>query len=262
MTTEQTMDSLSVSDLTRLLTVASDKEVNEFNAVYDQLDAANAMIAELEKDNKAYQIIAEKFDILEAQSNTILKNGEIHLQSTKQAYRERDQMKDQLKTANELLKLYKSIDTPKKIREKIKKYKIDAVTNLAAIAKSKTLIKDYRKELDKAIETTQQLKVAEVQNNMASIWNEDGDNLMIFPARLTMQIEDTQERQLTLLYMTASGCGKLIAIDEDGNPVECAVPEEGLNPKQRTLDVAGEILRKWRRQDWKLEMSDLDLKRL
>lgn len=250
---------LSVSDLTRLLVNASDREVNEFNEVFDKMESATAQVEALQKEIAGYVEMAEQFNTLKQQCDTVYKNGENHLNAAKQAYRERDQMKDKLDTANELLSTYKAIDTAKKIREKFKNYQKKAAENAAAIRKSKDLIKDYRKEIDKHVDEVQMLKLNEKQTSMSSIWSEDGDNLMLFPARLTMQIGDTQEKQMTLLYMTKSGCGKLIAIDEEGNPVECTLPEGGLHPKPKTLEVAGELLRKWRRQGWKIELSDLDL---
>ena len=94
---------------------------------------------------------------------------------------------------------------------------------------------------------------------MTSVWSENGDNLMLFPAKLSMQIGNITERQLTLLYITKSGCAKLIGLGEDGEPVLCKMPPNGLRPKDKTLKVAGEMLRKWRRQDWKVTLNDLDL---
>lgn len=250
---------LTVSDLTRLLVDASDKETLEFNTLFDQLEESNNLAAKLQKDIVNYKEIEDKFNILEQQCETIYSNGDKHLNAAKQAYRERDQMQDKLNTANELLKSYKNIDTPKKIREKYKTYQTKIAADLVSLNKSKDLIKDYRKEISKHIDTVNEMRINETKTNMTSMWSEDGDSLMLFPARLTMKIGNAVEQQLTLLYMTPSGCGKLIAIDEDGRPVECTVPEEGLNPKARTLEVAGELLRKWRRNGWKLDLSDLDL---
>lgn len=250
---------LTVSDLTRLLVDASDKETTEFNLLFDQLESANQMIEKLQKDIVEYKEIESRFNILNQQCETVYKNGEQHLNAAKQAYRERDQAQDKASTANELLKAYKAIDTPKKIREKYKNYQAKILSSASDINAVKEQLKESRKQSTKLANIIETMQVIEAQNSMSSVWSSDGDNLMMFPAKLTMRIGNTEEKQLTLLYMTSSGCGKLIAINDEGDPVECILPKDGLNPKPRTLEVAGEILRKWRRNGWKLDLNDLDL---
>ena len=260
----------SVTELIEGLLIQANQEVDEFNHVHDELTEANTVIETLrdhiERLEKAavivmgdHEAITEKHNILEQQCDTIYVNGEKHLIAAKQAIREREQMKDKLDTATELLKAYKAIDTPKKIREKYKNYQTKIAAGSVDLSKSKELIKEYRKEIVRHVDQVNLLREGEAQANMSSIWSENGDNLMLFPSKLTMQVGDTTERQLTLLYMTKSGCGKLIALDDEGKPAICKMPAGGMKPKKRTLEVAGELLRKWRRQDWKITLSDLDL---
>ena len=49
MTEVKSLDELTISDLSALLFTASDKETGEFNAMYDELEIANAKVAELEQ---------------------------------------------------------------------------------------------------------------------------------------------------------------------------------------------------------------------
>jgi hypothetical protein len=57
--------------------------------------------------------------------------------------------------------------------------------------------------------------------------------------------------------MNESGCGKLIANDQDGEPVLCTMPKGGLKPKAPTLAKAGSILRKFKKKNWKLSHKDI-----
>lgn len=251
-------NNLSVSDLVALLVQASDKEIDEFNAVYDHCEVLSVKLNELKKENERLLEVEKKFKILEEQCDTVYNNGEKHLSLATQAYRERDQMADKLATTNELLKKYKELGTPAKIREKIKGYQTKTSDAQDAIKKLKETIKANKDTINSQNKMISDLKANEIQSNLTSVWSENGDNLMVFPTKLSMQVGEHQEKQLTLLYMTSSGCGKLIALDEDGEPAVCNFPED-MTPKARTLDVAGQILRKWKRQNWKLEISDLDL---
>jgi len=245
-------------------------EVDEFNSVHDtceklanensflklQLKTVNDKLA---KTVEAANSLKERYDVLDSQSKQVLDNGDKHLSTAKQAYRERDQMTDQLATAKSLLKTYKEIDTPKNIRNKIKTYQTKAAESAVAMTNSKKVIKDLRKENLNYVNHISELMANETQSNMTTIWSENGDHLMLFPAKLSMQVGDHVERQITLLYMTKSGCAKLIGLDEDGIATVCKMPPGGMKPKARTLAVAGEMLRKFKRQDWKLTINDLDL---
>tara|TARA_R110000744_G_scaffold170264_2_gene288408 strand:- start:12780 stop:13598 length:819 start_codon:yes stop_codon:yes gene_type:complete len=264
------VENLTVSDLAQLLVAASDKESEDFNTLYDELELSNSenlflkmqistLESKLESTLEDLSKMTERFKVLESQSGQVMSNGEKHLTVAKQACREKEQLQGKYDTLKEQMAPYKLLGSPKKIREKIKEYQTKQASNLLAIGKAKELIKEYRKEIDGHINVNRSLKANEVQESMTSIWSENGDNLMLFPAKLSMQIGDHVERQITLLYMTKSGCGKLIGLDEDGLPAVCKMPKGGMKPKAKTLEVAGEMLRKWRRQDWKLTVEDLDL---
>ena len=80
---------------------------------------------------------------------------------------------------------------------------------------------------------------------------------MMFPTPLTMEINGIVEKQVTLLFMDQSGCGKLIGIGEDGEPMLCKMPRTGLKPKAATLAKAGNILRQFKSQNWVVTHEDL-----
>ena len=263
-------ESKSVIDILQEAYTQAEVEVTHFNEIYDahealknennfiklQLETVNGKLGEVVK---AANVLQDKYDVLDAQSNTVLSNGEKQLNTAKQACRERDQMADQLSTAKELLKAYKEIDTPKKIREKTKAYQTKIADGATALDASKLKVKELRKENLKYVNHISELMANETQSNMTTVWSENGDHLILFPAKLSMKVGGHVEQQITLLYMTQSGCAKLIGLDEDGIPTVCKMPPGGMKPKARTLTVAGEMLRKFKRQDWKLTVSDLDL---
>ena len=263
-------EDFSVSDLSALLTIVSDREMDEFNTMYDQLEAANVRIQTLEADAEIHtnnilavteqneQLLA-KYNILEGQCDQVYKNAELHLNSAKQARREQEQTFDKFALVKTQLAAYKEIGSPKKIRERIKDYQAKAVNNAAAIGKSKELIKGYRKEIVELIQMQDKFKASETQSNITTVWSENGDYLLLFPAKLTMAVNGTSEQQLTLLFMTGSGCAKLIGLNEEGLPAISAMPKGGLKPKAKTMQIAGEMLRKWKRQGWKVTTDDLDL---
>lgn len=260
----------SVTELVEELLNQANLEVEEFNVVFDQkekVEEENSFLKlqietlkrNLEETGQARNELHAKYSVLKSQSDQILGNGEKHLNAAKQAYRKRDQMADKLGQATDQLAAYKAIGTPKKIRERIKDYQSKVTDGTSHLNKAKETIKGYRREIDKQVSANLALKANEVQTNMTSIWSENGDNLMIFPAKLSMQVGGIVEKQLPLLFMTESGCGKLISLDEDGQPAVCSMPKGGMKPKAKTLAVAGEMLRKFKRQGWSLEVSDLDL---
>lgn len=248
----------------------ANQEVIEYNELVDyieKLENENTFVklqnktltASLTEEQAAHKATTSEFETLKSQCDQVYKNGEKHLIAAKQAYRERDQMADKYNLVNDQLKAYKEIGTAKKIRERIKDYQAKVALGTTNLNKSKDLIKEYRKEITRHIATNKQLKASEAQSNLTTVWSENGDHLLLFPAKLSMGIGDTVEKQLTLLYMTKSGCGKLIGLDEEGNPAVCRMPAGGLKPKKRTIDTAGEILRKWKRQNWTVTIDDLDL---
>lgn len=249
----------SVIDLVQQLLAQANTEATEFNELYDQLEEANNKLTQLHLENESLKESLEGYQLLKEQTDQIYHNAEKHMTMLKQANRERDQMEDKLAIAKEQVAAYKAIGTPKKIRDRIKAYQTKAAQSVKDIDAVKKLSKGYHKEALAFKQTIAKLQESEAQANMATVWSENGDNLMLFPSRLTMQIGDMQEKQLTLLYMDKSGCGKLIALDENGEPTICKTPAGGLRPKKLTVQIAGEILRKWRRQGWKVTVDDLNL---
>ena len=263
-------EEFSVSDLSALLAIVSEREMDEFNTIYDQLEQAKLENITLTEANillrtKLGDEITEKESLLKAYNDmdaafdVIQENTEKQHQLIKQSVREKEQAHDKFDQVNVTLKAYKEIGTPKKIRERIKAYQKSVTEGTSNLLKSKELIKGYRSEITRHVELQEKYKLSDMQSNMTTVWSENGDSLLLFPAKLTMDINGMPERQLTLLFMTGSGCAKLIGLTEEGEPAVCTMPKGGLKPKARTLEVAGSMLRKWRRQDWKVTASDLNL---
>jgi hypothetical protein len=94
---------------------------------------------------------------------------------------------------------------------------------------------------------------------MTTVYSSGNDNLMVFPARLTMAVRGVVEKQTTLLCMHKDGIGKLIALDSDNMPVLCQMPNGGFKPKKSTMDVAGDLLRKFKLQGGNVGVGDLDM---
>ena len=124
---------LTVSDLSVLLSAASDKETEEFNELFDELERTksfyiNSQLAVKNTQEKLNAVIEENSKLVEIvrnfekSSEPIISNGEKHLGAAEQAKREKNQALSRVEDLQETLKAYKEIGTPKKIREKIKNY--------------------------------------------------------------------------------------------------------------------------------------------
>jgi len=261
---------LSVSDLAVLLVNASNNDIDEFNRVYDQLDTATdqlgtlsasnrMLLAQLDESRKENEELLTIYRQLEQGANMVTANAEKHMQLTANANSSRDQAIDKLSTATTQLALYKALGTPKQIRDKFKAYQNKAAIHQTAVTVHKVGVKEYRKQIEQLVESVEEFRITEAVNNMTTVWSDSGNHLLLFPAPLTLRIRGTVEQQLALLFMDNSGCGKLIGIDDEGEPMLCNMPKGGLKPRAGTLRVAGEMLRKYKRQGWKLTKEDLDL---
>ena len=260
----------SVSDLTALLVNASNLEVDEYNALFDRMEEAEDKVSVLAESNKSLlaQLSAAHTDNENIQAvindlnhgaALITDNAEKHMQMLSNANRVREQAIDKLSKSETILALYKDLGTPKKIREKFKAYQNKAAGHQSDVTAHKVAVKEYRQQIQELIKAMESMKLTEMQSNMTTIWSEEQNHLLLFPAPLTMSVCGKEEQQLTLLFMDNSGCGKLIGIDEEGEPKVCSMPKGGLKPKAKTLRVAGEFLRKFKRQGWKLAKEDLAL---
>jgi len=259
---------LSVSDLTKLLLEASDKEVEEYNTLleaYEELQnfhfalkLKNSTVEqELEAAKEKIKQLTTSIEEYKGYSDTIVKNGNKHLEYAEQARREKNQALDKLAQAEILLTNYKNIGTPKKIKEQIKSYKEKAASNLKTINARKVETKGYKQEVIKLVDKIHLLEAELSTANITTIYSKGKDKLLVFPKKLTMAINGVEEKQLTLLYMDNSGCGKLIGLDENSEPSLCSMPKSGLKPSKSTMEVAGNMLRKLKSQDWKMQYEDL-----
>jgi len=264
------LEDLTVSDISVLLSAASDKETEEFNELFDELEKTksfytNSQLAIKNMQEKLDGVLEENSKLVEIvhnfekSSETIINNGEKHLNAAEQARREKNQALAKVGDLQETIKTYKELGTPKKIREKIKNYQTKAADNVKAINLKNEEIKGFKREIVKLTDSVVFLENELDNVTISTVYSEGKDNLLMFPVKLTMQVQDREEKQLTLLYMDDSGCGKLIGLDDEDKPAICSMPKSGLRPKKSTLDKAGSFLRKAKRQGWKLTRSDLTL---
>lgn len=258
----------SVIELAVHLHEAAVREVDEFNEMYDrmvaaELKAANADITNKELKENLDKVLGENEELLcaykkmEKGVDEIMSNANKHLQYAEQAKREKAQMADKLLKSDMALAPYKVLGTAKKIREQIKDYKTKAEANQKTITAVKLEARAYRKDIVELTGKCNTLKNSMLQATIQTVWSENGDHLLMFPTPLTMEINGVIEKQLTLLFMNQSGCGKLIGIDEDGEPKLCVMPKGGLKPKAPTLAKAGNVLRKFKAQNWVVSHQDL-----
>lgn len=259
---------LSLGELLPQILSAYDREVMEYNEICEDIEnfeekntALNLenillkkQVTKLTADNLG---LTERLEDLLGKVQAVQDNAQSHMNMLQQANRERVQAQEKLEQAIITIASYKQLGTPKKIREQVKSYKEKASINVKAITTLKNEVKGYRRNKDMLNGVVNDLQATVAQTNIQSIWSSGKEHLMVFPAPLTLAINNTTEKQLTLLYMNESGCGKLIAIDQDGEPVLCTMPKGGLKPKAPTLAKAGSILRKFKKKNWKLSHKDI-----
>jgi len=264
------LSTLSVSDLSELLVLASSKEVDEFNTIYAALEESElenqalrtqVLKVTTERDESRGESEAIHLQLKEVNTatDTIMSNAQKHLDSAIQAKREKEQAIARVTKLDLLMGQYKVLGTPKKIRDQIKSYKIKAIESLRVINLGKTAVKDYRKEIDGLVKRATERETELQVHTMTTVYSNGNDNLMVFPARLTMAIRGVVEKQTTLLCMHKDGTGKLIALDSDNEAVLCQVPKGGFKPKKSTMDVAGDLLRKFKLQGGNVNIDDLDM---
>lgn len=267
---ELQQEKLSVASLTTLLADAVNEEADEFNTVCDALDVSEAKVTTLALSNqllltkvddsrKENEALLKEYTLLSDSADLIMDNGKKHLAFAEQAKREKEQALDKAAKTTMLLSQYKPLGTPKKVREQLKAYKEKALETAKVIKNHKQMMKDNRRDMDLRNKRIQELELELKVTCMSSVYSEGKDNLMIFPSKLTMEVKGEQEEQLTLLYMDGSGCGKLIGLDDENEPMLCVTPKGGLRPKASTMALAGEMLRKLKRQGWRANTDDLNM---
>lgn len=259
---------VSVSDLILALIEVGNRESDEFDLLYTRLDTAESKEEALQSalDQKTAQVAVLENDVenllsrlngLLSNIDTVQKNAEEHMQMLKQANREKEQMSTSLDRAVFTVAAYKQLGSPKEIRKKFKNYQERAEVNQKSVQSSKTLNTQLRKDIDIHKLRIEQLITINAQNAMQTLWSDNGQHLLLFPSPLTMAINGKVEKQISLLFMDNSGTGKLIGIDEDGDPLVCQMPKGGLKPKAATLRKAGDILRLFKKKNWKITHHDL-----
>lgn len=184
-------------------------------------------------------------------------NAEKHMQQLNQALRQELQHKNKLDDALITVASYKAIGSPKQIREKIKKYQATVATLQSEKTQHKLSVKNYRHDLtvkDKRIEDL----IREVDEiRFQKVYKKNGDNLIIYPLLCEALNEDGAEKQIPIWYSTDEGIGALYMLNEDGEPARSPTPRTGIKPKAETLEVMGNLLRKFKRNGNVVHSEDL-----
>lgn len=269
MTNPETNSILSLGELISLTMEAYNRETLSNNAVVDEADTLEAENTVVKLENHELKEIVEKLQAeisdLSAHAlrvanytETVQKQAKDHMVMLEQANREKSQMQDKLTKAEMAITAWKTVaSSPKKARETLKGYKDKSAKSVIAQISLRKEIGIYHKEADITAAANKALHLSLAQANITTVWSHEGDHLMLFPAPLTMAVNGKPEKQLTLLFMNQSGCGKLIGIDEDGEPLLCKIPAGGLKPKAATMQKAGGILRKFKSKNWEVTHQDL-----
>lgn len=258
----------TVEQLVPKLMEAYDKELKEYNDLIEELsivesknealNLANALLVEKEKAlEEDKEDLSSKLNSLIDITKLVKKQAQLHKDQNEQCQREYTQMQDRYDKQQAILNSYKELGTPKKIRDKIKDYQTKAITSKNGKNALKEEIKIFRKKMEQYIKANNDLHLSLSQSNITTVWSLEGDHLMLFPTALTLSIEGKDEKQLTLLFMNKSGCGRLIGLNQDGEPWPCKYSEGSLEPKEATMEKAGNILRRFKKQNWKISHEDL-----
>ncbi len=218
--------------------------INDITAQNEQLLEARKRDEAKEKDfNKKAELVRA--------------NAEKHMQQLNQALRQEQQHKNKLDDALITIASYKAIGSPKQIREKIKKYQATIATLQAEKVQTKLAVKNYRHDLtvkDKKIDEL----IREVDEiRFQKVYKKNGDNLIIYPLLCEALNEDGAEKQIPIWYSTDEGIGALYMLNEDGEPARSPTPRTGIKPKAETLEVMGDLLRKFKRNGNVVHSEDL-----
>lgn len=218
--------------------------VDEYNELADQFEALQSRNMELVNSKK--QLEAENKEAAEILN---LAKNELEFKQV-----EKTKATDQLGEQKDLLARFKEIgNTPKKIREKIKSLQENVAKWRNTSDAQKKELNAYRKEIKQLKQNNDDLLARIAQSSLfAPLQYENGDILAVWPRYYGTK------QEISMLYMSNSGRGALMSIDEDGEVNMSPSPKGGLRPTKRCQEDANTILSRFKRQKW--EITDEDIK--
>ena len=238
---------------------------------------------EVQIDNERESAMLEQSDLLEKQHGT-LKFAEEQAQVGKKHIKWAEDKIEQLTKNESTLKLklaaaendrdkYKrEAKENAEFRSKYKKLQKSNAELVKGREASKTTINKLREDMRNATKVIAQARISSLYGNA------DGENIMIMPHLMDVNIDGQgQEKMLTLLY-NRNGCGvyRGVALEHGTDEVGFALPKEWFDaddngkelieevipmPSDRVKELCREWLIKVRSQGWNVYSEDLDLAR-
>jgi len=239
-------------------TVAIEKENTFLKLQVNNLTTrVDGVVSENQQLKNTVAEFEERFKTLAKQKDVVLLNAEKINQRIEQEQRETTQAKNKVKDLGVQLKAYKEIaNSPKKIREKIKDFQ-------ARLLKEKGVTDQHKKNLVTANNEVKTFKkeVMDLAHKLAvsditQLHRDGQDYICLFPHELG-DIEGYEPGQVPLLYMHATGRSSLVLLNNDGEAELAPAPKGGLRPKKTTLSHCGQLLRRFKSQNWTLTDSDV-----
>ena len=250
-------DNAEVNELSEIATKLS--EENSFLKL--QVETLTGRINAISDDNQnlknTVNDFEDRFKTLAKQKDVVLVNAEKHMQQLEQAQRQETQAKNKLKDVQIQLKAYKEVESsPKKIRDKYKDYQ-------ARLIKEKGFTEQHKKNAKASNDEIKLLKKEVMRlghklsvSDIIQLHGDEQDKICLFPHQLG-DIDGYESDQVPLLYMHTSGRASLVLLNEDGEAELPAAPKGGLRPKKETIEHCGQLLRRFKSQNWTLTDSDV-----
>ena len=272
---QQTEQVLPMHEALVLVQAAFEADIEQNNLMVDELERmsnentflklqvqnltarVNDVTSENQQLKDTVNDFEERFKTLAKQKDMVLLNAEKINQRIEQEQRETTQAKNKVKDLEVQLKSYKEIaNSPKKIREKIKDFQ-------ARLLKEKGITEQHKKHLKAANDDVKKYKteIMELAHKLAvsditQLHRDGHDYICLFPHELG-DIEGYEPGQVPLLYMNSTGRSSLVLLNNDGEAELAPAPKGGLRPKKTTLAHCGQLLRRFKSQNWTLTDSDV-----
>jgi hypothetical protein len=225
----------------------------ELASALEKLDSAiceNKKITGLRDSEKsAAKGLAKSIDKVNA-------NAKHHLQLIEQKEREITQIKSRFDDVNASLSAYKELGTPKKIREKFKSYQADAKKNQAAIASLKNKANDDRHDIKKSKKKCDDLLARIAEIDITTVYDKAGESVYLFPRMVKLASRGMTGLEACLLYLNEEGRGGLMSLNDEGN-ASIPASKKPVRPKAATIEKSTDLLKRFKRNGWKLSPSDL-----
>lgn len=165
--------------------------------------------------------------------------------------------KARIKDLQKELTSLKGGDSPKRLREQIKRIKEKSISDKKRMAAQERALKEARSvlvNLEKSVmekeSTICNLNKQLAHNTGSGLYHNGEHHLIIWPEKTVMEREDGERFEgRSLLYMHQSGRGGLITFDPiDGQAYLCKAPKNGLRPSEACKEFA---------KDWLYSVNEL-----